>query len=418
MRDSVLLSSTTTPAAAPSAAEPPPAALPAIRSTVVAPLAAISAVPRARSVAPSSTRACVSVVRLSTAAEPARPAEPPTPKPRLVRRRSSCERALTLRFCPASTQALSPIQACVDFDSTPTSPAAPPPTDPPPPAPATTSNTVVSSAADTATLCVPGTAPLLSCIASPRYAWVCVFITLTMAAPPTATEPAPAAPTAKVLRFSEPAAATRVAPPTCACARSPTKARVSFSTVCTAAATPTPAEPPMATPLTTSKAVSVFFASIDRLPAVSCVGACAVDASTDACARFFAVSTLATPATPTLPPTAPLKPIRFTSCTFCASSRMPLAASTTAPAPMRLRVSLLLDTTALDTPTPTRPPSEAAAASEVAPVSLSATSATSPDVVTRAPVPMAASVLSVNTFTAADPAADTLSAAAPDTASV
>ena len=219
-------------------------------------------------------RACVSVVSVKTAAEPASPAEPPTPKPMPVRRKASCEFACTVRFRPASTQALPPIQACVDLDNTPTSAAAPPPTEPPPPAPTTTSNTSVSLEAETSTLCCASVAPLLSCTPSPIYASVCPFSTLTMAAPPTATEPAPAAPTAKVLRFSDAAAATRVAPSARACTPLPTNARVSFSMVCTAAATPTPTEPPTATPLTMSNTDSAFFASSVRLPLVpNCVWA-------------------------------------------------------------------------------------------------------------------------------------------------
>ena len=133
---------------------------------------------------------------------------------------------------------------------------------------------------------------------------------------------------------------------------------------------------------------------------------------------FLVVNTLATPATATLPPAAPLKPIRLTSCRFCAPRRIPPAPLISAPVPMWLLVLLWLETTALDTPTPTLPASDAAAASEVAPVSLRLVSATSPVVTTLAPLPIAASVVSVNTLTAKAPATETLSPAAPETASV
>ena len=144
----VVLSNTTTPAAAPTAAEPEPAALPVIRSSDESPVAATSTLPLARTSASLSTRARVSVVSDIAAAEPARPAEPPTPRPMLVTRRSSCEEACRLTLRAASTCAAAPMLAWVCLDSTLTSLDAPTPTEPPPPPPPTTSNSVVLSLAD------------------------------------------------------------------------------------------------------------------------------------------------------------------------------------------------------------------------------------------------------------------------------
>ena len=95
---------------------------------------------------------------------------------------------------------------------------------------------------------------------------VWLFITLTSAAPPIAAEPAPAAPTAKFARSSLAAAVSIVAPRAWVRTSSPIAARVTFSMVLMAAATPTPAVPPTARPLATFSTSSVLDASSARLP--------------------------------------------------------------------------------------------------------------------------------------------------------
>ena len=94
--------------------------------------------------------------------------------------------------------------------------------------------------------------------------------------------------------------------------------------------------------------------------------------------------------------------------------------STTVPASMCALVSLLLRATALETPTPTLPPTAAAPAMDVEVVSLLLSSSNAP----RLPrsmeefAPMAVSVRSLNTLTAKAPDTAAVSPAAPAAASL
>ena len=317
---------------------------------------------------------------------------------------------------PAPNQALSPMSACVLFEMMPTSAAAPPPTEPPPPAPTVTSKSELASVAAKLMLWPTSVWFLLIFARCPMLATVCVVSTLTSAAPPTATDPAAAAPTANVVMSSDAAAVSDVAPAALAVTSLPIDARVWFSIVLTAAATPTPTEPPNPTPPATPSVFRVFAAFSVRLPVV--LSEVVVESATYALAWFCMIKTFATPLTPTEPPTPPLKLIRLTSCVFNADRLIPDALEMTVPASIWLVVSLMLETAELDTPTPTLPLTAAPTARDFDAVSFLLDSATPPVDTTVLFAPMAVSVLSLNTLTAKAPATATELPAAPETASV